>query len=197
MGTRIRRGRADDVEFLAWVMYAASRAHLQRAIELDPKCPLPYLNMGKLALDAGSAIEAMPWFQQARDLGYRGDWTDRAVRASQQRNAALWTTGDATAGEPLPQPVRPSHALSFAGSHLVQVANDAVTPFEVVVASFEQVLGLSGREAIQVALSVHHLGRAPCAGFDDETHARQKADELAAFARERGYSLACEVVQRT
>lgn len=32
MGTRIRRARADDAEFLACVMYSASRAHMPRGI---------------------------------------------------------------------------------------------------------------------------------------------------------------------
>jgi ribosomal protein S18 acetylase RimI-like enzyme len=32
MNLRIRRGRADDAEFLAWVMLAASRAHMTRGL---------------------------------------------------------------------------------------------------------------------------------------------------------------------
>src|SRR5579863_259562 len=32
MGVRIRRGCAEDAEFLAWVMFSASRSHLARGL---------------------------------------------------------------------------------------------------------------------------------------------------------------------
>jgi tetratricopeptide (TPR) repeat protein len=71
----------------------AGRDHLNEAITKDPKCPLPYRNMGLLIQSAGSTDEARPWFDQAIALGLRGDWSDRAARASQRNNAELSTTG--------------------------------------------------------------------------------------------------------
>jgi hypothetical protein len=69
----------------------AARAHLTEGLALDPKCPLFYRNMGVLALRTGS--DAEPWLQKAVALGLNRGWSDRWVRASQRRNAALSTTG--------------------------------------------------------------------------------------------------------
>ena len=71
----------------------AARAHLNEAIAKDPKCPLPYRNIGLLIQSTGSTEEARPWFEKAIALGLRGDWSDRAARASQRNNAELSTTG--------------------------------------------------------------------------------------------------------
>jgi tetratricopeptide (TPR) repeat protein len=79
----------------------AARAHLNQAIALDPQCPLPYRNLGMLALQTASKEEAAPLFEQAAKLGLRGDWTDKVVMTSQRRNAALSTTGDVTQAPPM------------------------------------------------------------------------------------------------
>ena len=74
---------------LALEDFDAARAHLTRAIALDPKCPLPYRNMGVLTLRAGEVDDAAPWFEKAVALGFKGDWTDRRAMASQRNNAAF------------------------------------------------------------------------------------------------------------
>lgn len=71
----------------------AARAHLNEAIAKDPKCPLPYRNIGLLILREGSTEEAGPWLDKAVALGLRRDWSDRAAQASQRNNAELSTTG--------------------------------------------------------------------------------------------------------
>ena len=70
-----------------------ARAHLDAAIAKDPACPLPYRNMGLLIKSTASEEAAQPWFEKAIALGLRGDWSDRAARASQRNNADLSTTG--------------------------------------------------------------------------------------------------------
>ncbi len=170
----------------------AARTHLTRAIELDPRCPLPYRNMGTLTLRTGSVTDAMPWLQKAEALGFRGDQSDSRAMASQRNNAAFSTTGVAAGASPVMAAVEPT----FTGAYLVQIVNDATTPFEVVVLGLEQVFGLTGAEAIRITRSVDQSGRAACAGFDDEGEAQRKADELAAFALDKGFPLTCVVAQR-
>jgi tetratricopeptide (TPR) repeat protein len=74
----------------------AARNHFNEAIAADLKCPLPYRNMGLLVLREGSTDGAGPWFEKAVALGLRGDWSDRAVQASQRNNAELSATGAVT-----------------------------------------------------------------------------------------------------
>lgn len=71
----------------------AARGHLREAIACDAKCPLPYRNMGILVRHTESLEAARPWFEKAIALGLRGDWSDRAAKASQRNNAELSTTG--------------------------------------------------------------------------------------------------------
>lgn len=170
----------------------AARAHLTRAMQLDPKCPLPYRNMGALTLRTGSTTDASPWFEKAATLGLRGDWSDKRALASQRRNAAFSATGVVAETPPIPTPA----AQPVSGAYLVQVVNDAVTPFEVVVSGLEQVFDLTGAEALRIARSADESGRAVCAGFNDEREAQRKADELVTFARNEGFSLTCAVAQR-
>ena len=169
----------------------AARAHLSRAMELDPKCPLLYRNMGALALRTGSTADAAPWFEKAAALGLKNDWSDRRAMASQRHNPSFSTTGVADSVRP-PAPIEPPAA----GVWLVHVVNDPVTPLDVAVLGLEHVFGLTGVDAVRIARTAHQSGRAVCAGFDDEGEARHKADQLRAFAREKGYSLACFVAMR-
>ncbi|HWA60520.1 MAG TPA: ATP-dependent Clp protease adaptor ClpS [Caulobacteraceae bacterium] len=167
----------------------AARTHLARAIALDPKCPLPYRNMGALTLRTGSSTEARPWLEKAIELGLRGDWSDRRAFAIQRNNAALSTTGRFVARRRPPIPAAPA----IAGDYVVELLNDDATPFEVVVEGLEQVFALSGAEAVAVAAAADRSGRAACAGFDDEAVARRRAESLMAFARARGSALGCVV----
>lgn len=64
-----------------------AKANLQKAIELDPKCPLPFVNLGVLHESNGEAEEAIRCFQQAARLGYANRLSDRIVRASQTQFA--------------------------------------------------------------------------------------------------------------
>lgn len=73
----------------------AARRHLDEAITLDPRCPLPYHNIGLLLDGAGQADEARSWFDQAARLGYRGGMSDWAFRKLQARFAAAEGKGPA------------------------------------------------------------------------------------------------------
>jgi tetratricopeptide (TPR) repeat protein len=73
-----------------------ARFHFNMAIRKDPKCPLPYRNMGVLVRGTASNEESDPWFEKAISLGLRGDWSDRAAQASQRNNAELTTPGSVT-----------------------------------------------------------------------------------------------------
>jgi tetratricopeptide (TPR) repeat protein len=65
----------------------SARQHLDRAIEIDPLCPLPYLNIGALLEASGNADEARLFFDQAARLGYKRDISDKIVIAAQTRFA--------------------------------------------------------------------------------------------------------------
>jgi tetratricopeptide (TPR) repeat protein len=66
-----------------------ARQHLEEAIAVDPKCPLPYHNMGVLLKRTGEADAAVWWFDEARRLGYGRRWSDRVVQSSQRIFATL------------------------------------------------------------------------------------------------------------
>ena len=69
-----------------------AKQHLEQAIALDKKCPLPYFNMGVLMGATDQPAEGERWFAYARELGYvRGSVSDSIVRAAQSRYA--WTDG--------------------------------------------------------------------------------------------------------
>jgi ATP-dependent Clp protease adapter protein ClpS len=126
-------------------------------------------------------------------LGLRGDWSDKRAAASAGNNAAFSPAGAAgSAMQPRPKPAEPM----VTGTCLVQIVDDPMIPLEVVVTGLEQVFGLTGAEAIRIAQAVTRIGRATCAGFDDWDEAQRKADELTAFAKEKGCSLTCLVAQR-
>ncbi len=164
--------------------FDAARAHFNRAIALDPLCPLPCRNMGALVLRTASPEEARPWFEKAVALGLRGDWSDRVVTTSQRRNAELSTTGAVIDAPPPTEP-------PVTGDYIVHLLNDENTPFEFAVAALERVFGLTRGQAVRTAQSADRLGRAACAGFDDQQAAQGKAEELSAFARTHGHSLTC------
>jgi len=65
----------------------SARAHLGQAIARDPLCPLPFLNLGMLAMKSGDTAEAERCFAEAKRLGYANALSDRIVRASQARFA--------------------------------------------------------------------------------------------------------------
>jgi ATP-dependent Clp protease adapter protein ClpS len=164
----------------------AARAHLNQAIAKDPKCPLPYENMGRLVLHTGSSEDALPWLEKATALGLRGDWSDRAARASQRNNAELSTAGAIT-GSGLPD------RAPVSGTFIVYLLNDEKTPLEFAVVALERTFGMTGEEAVRTAIEVDKLGRAACAGFDDQAKAQERADAVAALAMAHGHSLACAV----
>ena len=67
-----------------------AKRHLEQAIALDKKCPLPYFNMGALMGATDQPAEAERWFAYARDLGYApGSVSDSIVKAAQSRFS--WT----------------------------------------------------------------------------------------------------------
>jgi ATP-dependent Clp protease adapter protein ClpS len=166
----------------------SARAHFNEAIALDPKCPLPYRNLGSLTLRTATTAEALPWLEKAVVLGLRGDASDRLMMSSQSRNAELSTTGVITDFRPSPPAKQ-----AVTGAHTIYLLNDEKTPFEFAVATLETVFGMTGAQAIYIAQQVDQQGRAACAGFDDLEAARIKADEVETHARKNGHLLSCVV----
>jgi len=120
MALRIRHGRAADADFLAWVMFSASRAHLARGlwdliVGADDAGCLDYLKRLALAeprslyhyesflvaeID-GTPAAALCGFETQGAWEIVGDamanvqrdlgWTDMDATASYQRIAPIWT----------------------------------------------------------------------------------------------------------
>jgi len=170
-----------------------AKEQLSRAIALDPQCPLPYRNMGVLILNLATYAEAMPWFEKATEMGLKYDWTDGLVIASQRRNAAFSTIGVPTHVEPPRTPSEPT----VTGAFMVELLNDDRTPLEFVVSSLEQVFGITGAQAIGIAIAVDRDGSAVCATFEAEEAAQTKADLLLALARASDFPLSCNVIEIT
>jgi ribosomal protein S18 acetylase RimI-like enzyme len=120
MAFRIRSGRADDADFLAWVMFSASRAHLARGlwdliIGADEAGCLDYLKRLAVAEPRslyhyesflvaesdGTPAAALCGFETQGAWEIVGDamanvqrdlgWTDTDAMASYQRIAPIWT----------------------------------------------------------------------------------------------------------
>jgi len=66
---------------------ASARTHLERAINLDPFCPLPYYNMAVLCQVEDDEAGAQQWFADASRLGFANKLSDKIVRSSQTRFA--------------------------------------------------------------------------------------------------------------
>jgi ribosomal protein S18 acetylase RimI-like enzyme len=120
MALRIRRGRADDADFLAWVMFSASRAHLarglwdliigadeagcldylKRLVLAEPRCLYHYESFLVAEIDHAPAA-ALCGFETRGAWEIVGDamanvqrdlgWTDMDATASYQRIAPIWT----------------------------------------------------------------------------------------------------------
>ncbi|MGB6942556.1 MAG: GNAT family N-acetyltransferase [Bryobacteraceae bacterium] len=119
MAVRIRRGTANDAEFLAWVMFAASRAHLSRGlwdliVGADEAGCIEYLRRLALAEPRslyhyesfliaesdGAPAAALCGFQTQGAWEIVGEamagvqrdlgWTEEQAEASYQRIAPIW-----------------------------------------------------------------------------------------------------------
>jgi ribosomal protein S18 acetylase RimI-like enzyme len=120
MAFRIRHGRADDADFLAWVMFSASRAHLARGLWdliigadepgcrdylkrltlAEPRSLYHYQSFFVAEVD-GAPAAALCGFQTQGAWEIVGDamanvqrdlgWTDMDATASYQRIAPIWT----------------------------------------------------------------------------------------------------------
>jgi Flp pilus assembly protein TadD len=64
-----------------------ARKHLDRAIELDDQCPLPYYNIAALLDAAGDHAQAAQWFGEAKRRGLTGGKSDKFFMAAQARFA--------------------------------------------------------------------------------------------------------------
>jgi tetratricopeptide (TPR) repeat protein len=73
-----------------------ARIHLDRAIEIDGKCPLPYYNIGVLLRVEGEPEKAKQWLAEAARLGFTKGFSDKIVTASQTRFAAIDGLGSAS-----------------------------------------------------------------------------------------------------
>ena len=122
------------------------------------------------------------------ELGLRGDLADRLARIAQDRMAHT---------EAPRSRLRSSsghlRAEAEARSYVVELVNDDVTPMNLVVHGLQEVFGLTWQQAAQLMLQVHETGRAACAGFESETAAKLKVEELRLIAMAKGYSLGCAV----
>jgi ATP-dependent Clp protease adaptor protein ClpS len=172
--------------------FEEAREQLSRAIALDPKGPLPHLNMGTLLLHSATFGDARPWFEKAEALGFKGGWADDLVMASQRRNAARSVRG----GPNSTPPACPAPEPAIGGAFVLELLNDERTAMEFVVATLEQLFGMTGIRAMRIMLAVHRDGSAVFAGFDTEAAAQAKADELTAPALASDFPLACRVVAR-
>jgi len=144
-----------------------AREQISRAIALDPEWALPHRTMGMLVLKSASYAEALPWFEKATALGLKGDWIQDLMAAPRDRPR---------------------------GAFRVELIRDDVTPFECIVSSLEQVFDLTGAEAVRIATFANRNGRAACAGFESETAAQAKADELLVPTRAGVFPLSCAVI---
>lgn len=171
--------------------FDGAREQLSRAIALDSKSPLPHMNMGTLLLHSATYAEAQPWFEKAEALGFAGSWADDLVRASQRRNAAR-SVGAPNLGPPAVPPPR----VDIDGAFVLELLNDDRTPMEFVVSTLERLFGMTGLQAVRIALAAHSDGSAQITGFDTEAAAQAKADELMALAHANELPLACRVVAR-
>ena len=120
MATHIRRGKADDVDFLAWIMLSASRAHLPRGVwdlivGSDEQGCLDYLRRlavaeprslchyeAFLVVDVDGELGAGLYGFDSRTGGWATvaaamttvqhdlGWTQSDVAASQKRVAPIW-----------------------------------------------------------------------------------------------------------
>lgn len=73
--------------------FDAAKSHLEMAIDIDPKCPLPFFNMGIIHAKAGELEKATRHFEEAARLGYTNSLSDKIVRGSQNRFARTSGTG--------------------------------------------------------------------------------------------------------
>ena len=67
--------------------FEMARRSLDRAIEVDDLCPLPYYNIGVLLRASGMPEEAEQQFEQAARLGFKRSISDKIIIASQTRFA--------------------------------------------------------------------------------------------------------------
>ncbi len=171
----------------------AARAQLTQAMALDPECPLPYRNMGMLLLHTATLAEAQPWLEKAVALGLNDGWSDRVVRASQNRHAGRAVH----AGLPPLEAEKTSPQRTMYGAWVVEIMNDDRTPFDFAVACLEQAFALSGVQAIEIAKAVDRDGHAACASFDTEADAQAAAEDFRALGRRGGFDLRCGVKART
>lgn len=169
-----------------------ARSYLDEAIAMDPKCPLPYFNMGALCLQTGPRTTAQPWFDQAIALGFTGGPSDRIVMASQARFAV--TDGRVGAAPAAPtQPSTPAAAALGPGDVVVELLNDDKTPMEFVVNILEDVFGKTFAEARRIMLETHKRGRGTCGAYArDEAEAKVAA--VVERARKLGFPLVCQIV---
>ena len=166
-----------------------AKAHLKEAIALDPKCPLPFRNMGVLCLHTGTRASAQPWFEQSVALGYTGGLSDKIVKAAQSRFAA--TDGWVRSAPVAPAPAAPTSDVTVAvGDSIVQILNDDHTSVEFVIQILEDVFGKTFFQAKEIMLETHRLGRGNCGVYDRET-ASAKVETVERLVRDAGFPLKC------
>jgi ATP-dependent Clp protease adaptor protein ClpS len=172
--------------------FEAARSHLDRAIALDPDCPLPYQNIGMLYLKSGGTwTEATFWSEQAKARGYSGGLSDRLAGAFQSFFAL---TGGRVDGE-LKVPLLESLLVRSepGGNCVVEIMNDDKTPMEYVVWLLQNVFGKSWDEATVIMMETHERGTGVCGAYSAEV-AQAKVDSVAARNKQLGFDLKIRIV---
>ena len=156
-----------------------ARQHLQRAIELDSECPLPYFNMGILLVTNGKDSEAEEWFAAAAKRGYR----KRRPRKPGQSQVFPHGTSLLT----IPKFVPPGFV------HGIEILNDNTTPMEFVVSVLGTHLGLSEKDAVRTMLAIHEQGGVLLA-MPSLVDAKRITEAVSVEATRHNHSLICRAV---
>ncbi len=157
----------------------SARQHLQRAIELDSECPLPYFNMGILLVTTGKVGEAEEWFAAAASRGYK----KRKPRTPGQSQVFPPETSLLT----IPKFVPPGFVSG------IEILNDNTTPMEFVVSILRAHLGLTEKDAMRTMLAIHEQGGVLLA-MPSLVEARRIAEAVSVEAAKHNHSLICRAV---
>jgi ATP-dependent Clp protease adapter protein ClpS len=157
----------------------SARQHLQRAIELDGECPLPYFNMGSLLVTTGKVSEAEEWFAAAAKRGYR----KRKPR----------TPGPSQVFPPETSLLTIPKFVPHGFVHGVEILNDNTTPMEFVVSVLGVHLGLSEKDAIRTMLAIHEQGGVLLA-MPLLVDAKRVTEAVSMEAAKHNHSLICRAV---
>jgi len=159
--------------------FDSARGHLERAIELDDGCPMPYFNLGVLSAASGKAEEAEHWFADAARRGYR------KRKPTPVPSSIIFPPE--TSLVTIPQ-LLPSGFV-----YGIEILNDDKTPMEFVVSVLGTHLGLKRADAIRTMLVIHREGGALLA-LPSQAEAGRVAEAISVDAAKHNHPLICRAV---